>query len=100
VPAEVLATLTNKHGLHIVTVVGSVQSNNRWLQENLADVVAPGGSPSDDDWSNIFDEGNAAVMLDLQGDEVAEAGGLEILSPEPEDGPEGEDLDQSSGQAA
>jgi hypothetical protein len=96
VPAEVLSALAETHGVHVVPVVGSVQSNNRWLQEHLSKEIAPALPDSDDDWSNIFDEGNAAVLLELEGD-PADEGGLELLSPEPEPGV---DEGRESGEAA
>ena len=65
VPAEVLAALEAAHGLQVMAVVGTVNSNNRWLQESLAGEVAPALPGSDDDWSKLFDEGNAGVLLDL-----------------------------------
>ena len=98
VPAEVLAALTAAHGVHIVPVVGSVQSNNRWLQEHLAGEVAPALPGSDDDWSNIFDEGNAAVLLDLEGEPVeVDESALEILTPEADFAEEPRDLDPGQG---
>jgi len=65
VPAEVLAALEAAHGVQVLAVVGTVNTNNRWLQESLAGEVAPALPGSDDDWSKIFDEGNAGVLLDL-----------------------------------
>jgi hypothetical protein len=65
VPAEVLAALESAHGVQVLAVVGTVNSNNRWLQESLAGEVAPALPGSDTDWSNIFDEGDAAVLLEL-----------------------------------
>ena len=44
--------------------------------------MAPALPGSDDDWSNIFDEGNAAVLLELGGDASEGDGGLELLQPE------------------
>jgi hypothetical protein len=96
VPAEVLTALAEGYGVHVVPVVGSVQSNNRWLQEHLSKAVAPALPGSDDDWSNIFDEGNAAVLLELGGDSP-EDGELELLTPEPEPG---EDDERGPGHAA
>lgn len=101
VPAEVLVALTETHGVHIVPVVGSVQSNNRWLQDHLSSEVAPALPGSDDDWSNIFDEGNAAVLLDLEGEpgDVEEVE-LELLTPEPDPADEADEPGRSGGAAA
>jgi len=67
VSAEVLGMLSSTSDLHVMPVVGSVNSNNKWLAEHLAapDPVSAdaGGVPSD--WNKIFDEGDAAVLLNL-----------------------------------
>ena len=65
VPADVLGLIASTTEMQILPVVGSVNTNNRWLAENLA---APqqgleGGTLSD--WNKIFDEGDAAVLLNL-----------------------------------
>jgi hypothetical protein len=76
VPAEVLGMLAAQSDLHVLPVVGTVQSNNRWLIENIdqaaqARVAEPKGKAAnleaaiDDEWSNIFDEGDAAVLETL-----------------------------------
>jgi hypothetical protein len=68
VPAEVLGQLAASTDLHVMPVVGTVNSNNRWLAENLAVALE---TPADDGgagWSNVFDEGEAAVLLDLTGE--------------------------------
>ena len=60
VPAEVLTAVAEAHGVHVVPVVGRVQSNNRWLQENLSNEVAPALPGADDDWYYAdFTEGDA-----------------------------------------
>lgn len=67
VPAQVLKTLEQRCSLQVLPVVGSVQGNNRWMQENLpAEPEAAMPVASGDDWSSLFDEGDAAVLLDLQ----------------------------------
>lgn len=108
VPADVLGTLAVGASVHILPVVGTVSSNNRWIGENLGSDEAPAeatpaplpargpsvgadglpelpslgdisinmpdaGSvpelevlPAEaDDWSNIFDQGDAKVMMNL-----------------------------------
>jgi hypothetical protein len=74
VPAEVLGHLSELAQLHVLPLVGTVSTNNSWLEQNLqVDDPAPaipssdGGEGGDaDDWSSLFDEGDAAVLLDLQ----------------------------------
>lgn len=67
VSAEVLGLLASTADLHVVPVVGSVNSNNKWLAENMAapDIVGPEGQGGPGDWNKIFDEGDAAVLLNL-----------------------------------
>ena len=67
VSADVLGLLASRSELHVLPVVGSVNSNNKWLAENLA-VSAPDGADAEGnptDWNKIFDEGDAAVLLNL-----------------------------------
>ena len=93
VPAEVLGSLSAKSDVHVLPLVGSVETNNRWIEAKLADEVitqAPLPSPMEEpgeielsvavdlpsmkevsDWSDIFDEGDAAVLMDLTSGESA-----------------------------
>jgi hypothetical protein len=67
VQADVLTQLSALYNLRIVPVVGTVQSNNRWIEEVIPAAVAA-ALPADADsggWGNIFDEGDAAVLLEL-----------------------------------
>ena len=78
VPARVLDGLRHGDNDHILPVVGSVSSNRRWLNENLPESQLPGldqiaaALPGGDDlevgdWAEIFDAGDQAVNLELQG---------------------------------
>jgi hypothetical protein len=69
VQADVLGMLAAEADVTVLCVVGTVESNNRWLAMNLARAVeaalpaesqAPGNG-----WSTIFDTGDAAVMQEL-----------------------------------
>ena len=67
VSADTLGLIASSADLHVMPVVGTVATNNKWLAENLA---APEPSLSLDpgvlsDWNRIFDEGDAAVLLNL-----------------------------------
>jgi len=84
VPSEVLAALAAQHELQILPVVGTVQSNNLWLQEKLPVEVAPALPGGEDDWSNLFDEGDAAVLMDLQS-EPLEPLEQDVLREEPDE---------------
>jgi hypothetical protein len=70
VPAEVLGMLASSCDLHVMPVVGTVNTNNKWLVENLAAPdPALGAEPGTiGDWNKIFDEGDAAVLLNLDQD--------------------------------
>lgn len=70
VPAEVLGCIAAESDLTIMAVVGTVQSNRRWIQKNVEpdpalpstdiDLDADGG-----EWGNLFDEADAAVLQEL-----------------------------------
>lgn len=77
--AEVLSGIPIAEGeLTVLPVVGSVQSNRRWIEQNLTPKLraalpgvaamgaAPGAMLSNPEWGNIFDAGDAAVQFDLQ----------------------------------
>jgi len=74
VPAEVLGLLSAETDLTIVPVVGTVQSNRRWIERHLQSelrAALPSVTPeeaahSSNEWGNIFDQGDAAVLLDLK----------------------------------
>lgn len=67
VSADVLAQLSEMHGLKVLAVVGTVNSNNRWLEENLAaDAAGQADDGAAHEWSNLFDMADAAVNLTLQ----------------------------------
>jgi hypothetical protein len=74
VPAEVLGLLAAETDLYILPVVGTVQTNRRWIDRNLqAELAAAlpkapttGEAPDASEWANIFDQGDAAVLLDLK----------------------------------
>lgn len=73
VPAEILAGLNVEGDMTISPVVGTVRTNRRWIDEHctpqaalpaevdLSEMSADGGG----EWASIFDEGDAAVRLEL-----------------------------------
>ena len=86
VPSEVLEGLRPGQGGRVQPLVGSVVSNRRWLEEHCTakfgpppeEARAPLPEPAatgfgelkvvmDEDWGNIFDAGDEAVQLDIQG---------------------------------
>ncbi len=72
VPADVLGLLASTADVHVMPVVGTVNGNNKWLAENLAieaSITVSGEHPVD--WKNIFDEGDANVLLNLDPDPEA-----------------------------
>ena len=101
VPAEVLGSLAASLDLHILPMVGTVVTNNRWIADHLEEAVEHIAGPlptatsvsipglpelpslgdisvnlpdldelgmTQEGWSNIFDEGNAAVLSGLDDD--------------------------------
>lgn len=74
VPAEVLALLAADTDLTILPVVGTVQSNRRWIERYLHQEIAPvlpkasqqEVAQTANEWGEIFDQADAAVLLDLR----------------------------------
>lgn len=68
VQADVLATISASTDLVILPVVGTVETNRRWVTENLA---VAGSSEIEGGWSNLFDEADAQVQATIDdADEV------------------------------
>jgi hypothetical protein len=83
VPAEILGCIAAESDLFVLPVVGTVNSNRRWLQNNYAPEATMGapGSGDDSDWGSLFDEADAAVLSELEviepdPDEMDDMGGL------------------------
>lgn len=94
VQADVLGALSTQHDLRILPVVGTVLTNNRWLEEFMpvevsAALPATGdGAPEGGGggaWGSIFDEGDAAVLMDLGGEAESTGFDIEPLSGDPAD---------------
>jgi hypothetical protein len=86
VPADVLGLLAATTDLVILPLVGSVRSNRQWLDKNLAAQQQPAAAPNaaaeanapqpaegavrvqpgPGEWGSLFDQADAAVLLDLQ----------------------------------
>lgn len=72
--SDTLDYLARSAGVAILPIVGTVRSNRMWLEQKLAfqpepapAAALPAKSEEDDGaWSNIFDEADAAVLLDLK----------------------------------
>lgn len=84
VPADILGLLASQTDLVILPVVGTVETNHRWLEENLSTGGA-GASESADKkkasgaWGDMFDSADAAVLSDIQVlDDIPGEGGLAI----------------------
>lgn len=105
-PSEIIGSFARDHDLEIIPLVSTVMSNRSWLYDNMPIAQAPpppqpmatnganesalpdldevqSALPQDvnledlgDDWANLFDEGDAAVLLDLDPDspEAEESG--------------------------
>lgn len=90
VPAEVLGMLSADTDMVILPVVGTVETNRRWLLEHRSGTAhaRPG---QESDWGALFDAGDQNVKLSLGGEEDDEAiegsleaglGNLETLATE------------------
>lgn len=78
VPADVLGMLAATTDLVILPLVGSVRSNRQWIEKNLVQQPSPAlpsAAPADGagaskggpgEWGSLFDQADAAVLLDLQ----------------------------------
>jgi hypothetical protein len=74
VPADVLAMLAAESDLIVLPVVGTVQSNRRWIELNLHKEIAsalPSVTQQDNtqtanEWGELFDQADAAVLLHLK----------------------------------
>lgn len=62
VPADVLGLIAAETDLVLLPVVGTAKTNRTWVEENLRDDRSDVASR---DWSNMFDDADAAVHLDL-----------------------------------
>jgi len=66
VSADVLAMLSANTDMVVLPVVGTVESNRRWLEDHGAAAAGPAGKAGDGGgWSMMFDEADAAVQLSL-----------------------------------
>lgn len=71
---EILDRLSSQSGLSILPICGTVRANRVWLEQKLSTptpaAALPTAQPASDaggtDWSNLFDEADAAVLLDLK----------------------------------
>jgi hypothetical protein len=100
VQADVLAQLSAASDFVILPIVGTVETNRRWILENF------GGNKNSDvegGWSNLFDQADAAVTAALGAFGVADEGQSEardftLATPQPVsmsldgDGPRNDDL--------
>ncbi|MEM9380469.1 MAG: hypothetical protein AAGB93_11020 [Planctomycetota bacterium] len=88
VPAEVLAQASAMTDCVVLPLVGTVESNRRWINEHMTE--APPAPPErEGGWSSMFDEADAEVQANLGGEEEGDAlastaassgdGGLGIL---------------------
>lgn len=72
VPAEVLAHIAAMSDFEVLPVVGTVESNRRWISEHMA-VAAP--PAREGGWESMFDEADASVA-----GEAAHGGSSDALS--------------------
>jgi len=87
VPTSVLEGLSQDDSINILPVVGTVNGNRRWIEENMASkeetaMKAFNEAITDEEasWGNLFDEADESVKQGLQPSE--EASGLDSLDLE------------------
>lgn len=94
VPAETLGLLAARTDFTILPVVGTVNTNRRWIEGNLnletsLPQTAQVAAGLDADWSNLFDAADAAVLAELdvigEGLELSVGDGELVLEYEPDD---------------
>jgi hypothetical protein len=88
VPADILGILATDTDMVILPVVGTVQSNRRWLDANYPVATGADGMPVDASWSAMFDDADAAVLMDLSDVDpggIADGSEIEFQLTEPED---------------
>ena len=92
VPAEVLAQIAVQTDSEILPLVSSVESNRRWVSDNLEARVVP---EREGGWGSIFDEADAEVLAGLE-----EPGSLDLPGPLPVELGDTLDLDSIEAEAA
>lgn len=65
VPAEVLGELATASNLNVLPVVGTVQTNNVWIEQNMPAESDEGSGEDASQWSSFFDDADAAVLMEL-----------------------------------
>ena len=71
VGADVLGMLAAETDYFLLPVVGTVETNRRWIREHDSSTESSAGDGDGGGWSTLFDEGDAAVQASL-GDEADE----------------------------
>jgi len=92
VPAEVLAQIAAQTDSEVLPLVSSVESNRRWVSDNLEARVVP---EREGGWGSIFDEADAEVLAGLE-----EPGGFDLPGPLPVELGDTLDLDSIEAEAA
>ncbi|MFT5049596.1 MAG: hypothetical protein ACI8QZ_000989 [Chlamydiales bacterium] len=65
VPADVLGVLASETDLMLLPVVGTVEGNRRWVEENFEEAAATVRKEKESSWTSIFDDADAAVLMDM-----------------------------------
>ena len=93
VAADVLGMLAAETDLFLLPVVGTVETNRRWLEINGTKAEKRGGG----DWGSLFDEGDAAVRASLDDEDETGASvatdDLDLDALEFTEDVDGDDLD-------
>lgn len=87
VPAEILGCLAAESDCVVLPVVGTVQTNRRWLTDKLEPEVADsdqlnGLDEDSGEWSNFLDEADAAVLSSLDDELDIEFDAIPVVDDE------------------
>jgi len=66
VPADVLGILAAETDMMLLPVVGTVEGNRRWVEDNFEEAAATVRSEKESSWTSIFDDADAAVLMDME----------------------------------
>ena len=94
VPADVLGMLAAESNLILLPVVGTVESNRRWVDDNYGESRKKKSKRAESSWTSIFDDADAAVLMDLEPDDPDAPAMEEVLEGDAIEGLE-EDFDES-----
>lgn len=77
ISAKILGELSSATGMQFFPVVGTVETNRRWITDQAEQYGVQGNLSDVSGWGDMFDQADAEVLLDLDG----EASTIEPMAP-------------------